>query len=323
MTLSAATPSAPVPSSEPALALSSQFQARLTELWIYPIKSCAGVSVSQAVLTPFGLASDRTWMVVDAQGDMVTQRDFQRMALIQPIQVPTGDDAMPAWQLQAPGMANLPLVPNTTSMPVTVRVWQDTVSAFDMGPACGQWLTEFLGSDSAMDRGPLRLVQFDARHKRVASLTWTQGVEALNQFSDGFPILVASTASLAELNGRLAQQGVAAVDMRRFRPNVVLGDTAEHALLPHDEDRVGLMTMATEEGVPVQLQPVKPCPRCPIPNIDPDTALTAPVVGDTLQQYRQDARVQGGITFGMNAITVQGVGQVLRVGQHVSADWVF
>ncbi len=322
MPLSAATPSATAPCSESALAPSSQFHARLNALWIYPIKSCAGVSVQEAVLTSMGLASDRTWMVVDAQGDMVTQRDLPRMALIQPMQVPASNGALSAWQLQAPGMTDLPLSPNqlsASSTPVAVRVWQDTVPAFDMGAACAQWLTQFLG----LSRGPLRLVQFDARHKRVASLTWTQGVEALNQFSDGFPVLVASNASLAELNARLLRQGVAAVDMRRFRPNVVLGDAPEHALLPHDEDRVGVMTLATDSGVPVQLQPVKPCPRCPIPNIDPDTALTTPSVGDALQQYRQDARVDGGITFGMNAIPVQGVGQVLRVGQRVSADWVF
>jgi uncharacterized protein YcbX len=319
MTLSAATPSVTVPCSEPASAQASQFHARLSELWIYPIKSCAGVSVQEAVLTPMGLASDRMWMVVDASGDMVTQRDLPRMASIQPKQVPASNGALPTWQLQAPGMTDLPLTPCTQSTPVAVRVWQDTVPAFDMGPACAQWLTEFLG----LSRGPLRLVQFDARHKRVASMTWTQGVEALNQFSDGFPVLVASTASLAELNARLAQQGVAAVDMRRFRPNVVLGDASEHALLPHDEDRVGVMTIHADSGAPLQLQPVKPCPRCPIPNIDPDTALTAPSVGDALQQYRQDARVDGGITFGMNAIAVQGVGQLLRVGQCVSADWVF
>jgi uncharacterized protein YcbX len=319
MTLSAATPSVTDPCSEPALAQASQFHARLTELWIYPIKSCAGVSVQAAVLTPMGLASDRTWMVVDAQGDMVTQRDMPRMALIQPRQVSASNGALPAWQLQAPGMTDLLLTPCTQSTPVAVRVWQDTVPAFDMGPACAQWLTEFLG----LSRGQLRLVQFDARHKRVASLKWTQGAEALNQFSDGFPVLVASTASLNELNARLARQGVAAVDMRRFRPNVVLGDAPEHTLSPHDEDRVGVMTIHTDSDAPVQLQPVKPCPRCPIPNIDPDTAMVAPAVGDTLQQYRQDARVDGGITFGMNVIAVQGVGQVLRVGQRMSADWVF
>jgi len=73
----------------------------------------------------------------------------------------------------------------------------------------------------------------------------------------------------------------------------------------------------------VHLQPVKPCARCPIPNIDPATAHSSPAVTDALQAYRQDARVGGAITFGMNAIVRQGAGQVLRVGQRVAADLCF
>jgi uncharacterized protein YcbX len=123
---------------------------------------------------------------------------------------------------------------------------------------------------------------------------------------------------LDELNARLQAKGEAAVDMRRFRANVVLGQTV-HA---HDEDRIGTLTCHTD-AEPVQLKPVKPCPRCPIPNIDPDSALSHPAVNDTLQAYRQDPRVKGALTFGMNCLPVAGIGQVLRVGQRVSAEWAF
>jgi uncharacterized protein YcbX len=97
-------------------------------------------------------------------------------------------------------------------------------------------------------------------------------------------------------------------------------------LQAHDEDRLALLRV--EAGVDgeiteVQLKPVKPCARCPIPNIDPATAQSSPAVGDTLQAYRQDARVNGGITFGMNAIALSGQGAVLRVGQAVMADLDF
>jgi hypothetical protein len=169
-------------------------------------------------------------------------------------------------------------------------------------------------------------MQFDLRHRRLSSDKWTQGVPAVNQFSDGFPVLVASTASLDELNRRLAQQGQPAVDMRRFRPNVVLAapasGSAVQMLAAHDEDRVGTLSFATEAG-DVQLQPVKPCPRCPIPNIDPSTGQSTPTVGDILQGYRQDVRVDGAVTFGMNAIPLRGVGLLLQVGQAVQADWQF
>ena len=73
----------------------------------------------------------------------------------------------------------------------------------------------------------------------------------------------------------------------------------------------------------LHLQPVKPCARCPIPDIDPATAESSSAVGDTLRTYRQDKRLDGAITFGMNAIVRQGAGQMLRVGQRVAADLRF
>jgi uncharacterized protein YcbX len=313
----------------------AEFEACIAALWVFPVKSCAGISVLHAVLTPTGLAHDRAWMVVDADGEMVTQRELPRMALIQPELVHAGA-SVAELVLHAPGVAALRLsltaegrvsLLEANSFPEAqvVRVWDDQVPAFDMGPAASAWITEFLGRSL----GPLRLVRFDETHQRPSSAKWTQGLQALNQFSDGFPVLVASTASLDELNARLQTKGEAAVDMRRFRANVVLGHSdVPHAneVMPHDEDRISTLTLHALADTPrdtVQLQPVKPCPRCPIPNIDPDSAQSHSVVSDTLQAYRQDPRVNGALTFGMNCVPVSGVGQVLRVGQRVSADWVF
>ena len=300
----------------------AEFEARIAALWVFPIKSCAGISVQQAVLTPTGLAHDRAWMVVDADGEMVTQRELPRMALVQPNLVYLGT-SVAELVLQASGMAalHLPLTAGYLSEAhaIKVRVWDDQVPAFDMGDAAGKWLTEFLGNSL----GALRLVRFDDNHHRPSNAKWTQGLPSRNQFSDGFPVLVASTASLDELNARLQAKGEAAVDIRRFRANVVLGQDAQsHPLNAHDEDRIGTLTCHTEHE-PVQLTPVKPCPRCPIPNIDPDSAQSHPAVNDTLQAYRQDPRVNGALTFGMNCLPVSGIGQVLRVSQRVSADWAF
>ena len=325
----------------------AEFEARIDALWVFPIKSCAGISVQQAVLTPTGLAHDRAWMVVDADGEMVTQRELPRMALIQPELVDSRADLVEL-VLHASGMAALHLrlttdgcfvqaanhsaSPNTDA--INVRVWDDQVPAFDMGAEASNWLTEFLGSTL----GPLRLVRFDPKYQRPSNTKWTQGLPSLNQFSDGFPVLVASTASLDELNARLQAKGEAAVDMRRFRANVVLGnmdaptsDVCDQAAHPyplnaHDEDRIGTITIHVHveaAGEAVQLQPVKPCPRCPIPNINPDSAQSHPAVNDTLQAYRQDPRVNCALTFGMNCLPVAGIGQVLHVGQRVSADWAF
>ena len=309
------------------------FNARIAALWVFPIKSCAGVSVTQALLTPTGLAHDRAWMLVDADGEMLTQRELPRMALIQPEWVHASAASPEQW-VRAPGMAALQVPLSHTAPAVTVRVWDDAVPAFDMGPAVGAWFTEFLGSRF----GALRLVRFDDTHLRPSSKQWTQGLPSHNQFSDGFPLLVASTASLEELNARLKAKGEASVDMRRFRANVVLGHAdspTAHAedqpastlsLHAHDEDRIGTLTIHTQDDAAspvVKLQPVKPCPRCPIPNVDPDSAQSHPAVSDALQAYRQDPRVNGALTFGMNCLPTEGIGQLLRVGQAVGADWAF
>lgn len=288
----------------------SDLSAVISRLYVYPVKSCAGVRVQKALLTETGLEFDRAWMVVDGNGDFLTQREQPRMALIQP-QLNTDEMV-----LRAPGMLALHIALDQAGGPVRVRLWKDEVAAYDMGPLAAQWFSDFLGI-------PARLVRFDPAHPRISNLQWTGGIEALNQFNDGYSMLVISEASLVQFNEKLAAKGHAAVGMERFRPNLVLGNSANAGeLLPHDEDRLDLLRIATEQGV-VQLKPVKPCPRCPIPNVDPATAFSSPEVGDLLQSYRQNARVKGAVTFGMNAIVLQGAGHLLKVGQRVGANYRF
>ena len=286
-------------------------QATIEELWVYPVKSCAGVSLREAELTDTGLLYDRAWMVVDAQGEFVSQRELPRMALIQPA------FKMGQLVLRAPGMLPLHLALDAVESPLQVRVWDDEVQAWDMGDLAAQWFSDFLAPGAPASLKQLRLARFDPEVKRPCDAAWTGGREANTQFADGFGLLVASVASLAGLNERLATAGRPAVDMRRFRPNIVLG-----GLQAHDEDRTGPLTIDTGAGVAV-VEPVKPCARCPIPDIDPDTASASHGVSDTLQTYRQDARVGGAVTFGMNAIVIEGDGRMLRVGQPVRGDWRF
>ena len=278
--------------------------ATIARLFVHPIKSCAGIEVQEALLTDTGLDLDRAWMVVDADGVFVSQRELPRMALVRP-QLRLSDMV-----LRAPGMLALHVSLDEVEQPLQVQVWGDTVQAFDMGKVAAQWFSDFLGR-------PLRLVRFDPDYRRVCSPKWTGDTEATTQFADGFPVLVATAAAVDDLNTRLAAAGFGAVGVERFRPNIVLA-----GIEAHDEDRVDMLHIATADGV-VQLQPVKPCARCPIPDIDPATAESHPAVGNTLRSYRQDARVNGAITFGMNAIVREGAGQVLRVGQVVGANYQF
>lgn len=290
----------------------ADISATISRLFVYPVKSCAGVEVQQALLTDTGLDLDRAWMVVDAGGEFVTQRQLPQLALVRP-QLKTHELV-----LRAPGMLALHIALDVVELPVTVKCWDDAVPAYDMGDVAAQWFTDFLSLNPdgapATNAATYRLVRFDPEHRRLSNLRWTDGVHALNQFSDGYPLLVIGEASLGDLNDRLNAKGNAAVGIERFRPNLVLS-----GLQAHDEDRLNLMHIDAG-AVPVLLKPVKPCPRCPIPNIDPVTGVHSPEVGDTLQTYRQDARVGGAVTFGMNVIVLGGVGAVLRVGQALRAD---
>ena len=278
--------------------------ATITRLFVYPIKSCAGVELPQATLTETGLEFDRAWMVVDAQGMFVTQRELPRMALVQP-ELKTFEMV-----LRAPGMLALHIALDKVEQPVQVTVWKDTVAAYDMGDVAAQWFSDFLGQS-------LRLVRFDPEQRRLSSAQWTGDAEGLNQFSDGYAVLVVSEASLDGLNQRLTAAGEAEVGMQRFRPNIVLS-----GIDAHDEDRLDELLVTTAQGE-ARLRMVKPCPRCPIPNIDPRTALSTPTVGDMLQTYRQTAVVGGAVAFGMNAIVLDGVDFELRVGQPADADYKF
>jgi uncharacterized protein YcbX len=280
-----------------------EITARIERLFVYPIKSCAGVELAQAVLTETGFDLDRAWMVVDEAGEFVTQRELPRMALIRP-QLKLHEVV-----LRAPGMLALHLQIDAVEAPARVRIWDDEVSAWDMGPLAAQWFSDFLGRK-------LRLVRFDPDQRRLSSRKWTGELEALNQFSDGFPLLVASQASLDLLNEKLAAQGHPPVGIERFRPNIVLS-----GIEAHDEDRVAMFEVAAD--APVRLQPVKPCGRCPIPDIDPASAEIDPAISATLRTYRSSALLNGAVSFGMNLAILQGFDQTLKVGQAVTANYRF
>ena len=282
----------------------NQDSCQLTALHLYPIKSCGSVSLTEGLLVETGLEFDRAWMVVDAQGEMFTQRELPRMALVQPTF--KGGELM----LRAPGMLALHLRLDTVEAATRVRVWDDVVKAYDMGALAAQWFSDFLGR-------PLRLVRFDPEQQRPADPKWTGELQAESAFADAFPLLVCGAASLDDLNARLTARGIAEVTMQRFRPNLVLG-----GLQPFDEDHLQELVFQTPEG-PVRLRLVKPCTRCTIPDVDPLSATVSPAVGDALAGFRADPRMGGAVTFGMNAVVVEGLERNLRVGMSAALSWNF
>ncbi|HEX4234232.1 MAG TPA: MOSC N-terminal beta barrel domain-containing protein [Caldimonas sp.] len=282
----------------------SDIDIRLESIHVYPVKSCAGTSPQQALLAETGFDLDHEWMVVDAAGSFVTQRELPRMALVQTAL--KGDELI----LRAPGMLGLHVAADRVEGRTEVEVWGDRVAAYDMGALCAQWFSDFLGR-------PLRLARFDPEAARQVDRRWAGAIDATAAFQDGFPLLVASTASLAEVNRRLAIGGEAAVTLARFRPNLVLA-----GLDAHGEDHLDQIVFTAADG-PVRLKVVKPCARCPIPDVDPERGVAGHAVGDVLAQYRADPRLGGALTFGMNAIVVEGIGRTLAAGMAGTATIAF
>jgi uncharacterized protein YcbX len=282
--------------------------AILSELILYPVKSCAGMSVREATLTSAGLSVDavydREWMVIDAAGQFLTQREYPRMALITPRL--KGDTL----ELRAPGMLRLEIalgLPDPDHERTReVTVWDDRVLAYDCDELTATWFSKALGV-------ACRLVRFHAGATRFASAKWTGALAAPTLFSDGFPILLAGSASLADLNQKLLAAGRAALPMNRFRPNLVID-----GIDAFEEDYADTFVLGE-----AHLKPVKPCPRCPMPSVDQASGVPGPDPLDILRTYRSKPAMDDAICFGMNSILTQGDGERVFVGQVVTMNLAF
>lgn len=265
----------------------------IASLHVYPVKSCRGIALAQAELTPRGLRHDREWMVVAPEGRFLTQRELPRLALIKP------EIADHELRLQAPGTDRIAVTLDDagTAPSREVTVWGDTVLARDEGDAAARWLSDFL-------RRSVRLVRFDPSRRRATDPVWSAGQPGESAFSDGYPVLVLSRASLGDLNARMPQ----ALPLDRFRPNLVL-DGCD----PYAEDSLRVLQSGT-----ATLRLVKPCTRCIITTTDQSTAERD---GEeplrTLRGYRWSGELRG-VTFGQNAI-VESVG-TLRVGDVITGS---
>jgi len=272
----------------------SKVEAAITGLFVYPVKSCRGIARQSAQLAATGFDGDRHWMLVRPNGRFVTQRELPRMALIE-----TQLDHA-SLRLSAPGMTPLEVLRDEAGPARAVTVWKFEGSGLDCGDAAAAWASQYL-------KTPLRLVKFDPGAPRVCSPEWTGETRAVTEFSDGYPILVISRASLADLNSRLPH----ALPMERFRPNVVI-DGVE----AYDEDRMHELRVGS-----VSLRIVKPCTRCSITTTDQHKGAVDGVEPlRTLKEYRYDAKLKG-VLFGQNAIIIRGVGEELRVGQQMEVGW--
>ncbi|SDV50718.1 MOSC domain-containing protein [Chitinasiproducens palmae] len=286
---------------------------RIRSLHLYPIKSCAAMTVAHWPLLEHGLAWDREWMLVDDAGRFVSQRTLPAMARIQATlegdcHAAGGGDGMLHVSIPGREPLRLALQPAPTRPVPEVSVWRDAMPARDEGDGAAAWFSDALGA-------PVRLVRFAPEARRWASREWVGTVDVPFRFADGFPLLVTNEASLHDLNARLQSKGAPAIPMDRFRANVVLSDWDAY-----EEDYAATLDVVQRD---VTLRLVKPCARCPIPGIDQLTGLRDPhwphEPNDTLSTYRADPRVGGGVTFGQNAVVRAGAPACLAVGDEVDA----
>ena len=260
----------------------------ISELAIYPVKSMRQVQLKKSPLQFSGLKHDRRWMVVDSNGVMITQRKVARLCLIQPKLIHPEIDC--SLTLNAPEMPEIEVRVPDGPTKRSVKVWDDECNAYDGGDEVANWLSQFLDIES-------RLVFFPDNEIRIVDQTYARP-EDQTAFSDGFPILLTSQASLDDLNSRMDE----AIPMARFRPNIVVSGCEAFAEDDWQQLKVGDVT----------LRIVKPCGRCIIPSIDIATAARCKEPIKTLVAYRKR---DNEIFFGQNAVA-NGEG-IVEVGMKV------
>ncbi len=259
---------------------------RVSELNFYPVKGCRGSSLQEAEVGARGIVGDRSFMLVDDDGSFITQRSHPRMALIEP-RVAAG-----SLSLLAPDC-------DTLSIPVLaygerrlVTVWRDSCAAIDQGDAVAEWASSFLGTRC-------RLVRMADDFTRLVDRDYAVSDRDQVGFADGYPFLLTTEESLADLNARMATP----LPMNRFRPSIVISGAEPFAEDGWRRIRIGAIIFAV----------VKPCARCVVTTTDQSTAERGREPLRTLATYR---RVQGkGVMFGQNLIH-ESTG-VIRVGDPV------
>ena len=260
----------------------------ISELAIYPVKSMRQIQLKKSSLQFGGLKHDRRWMVIDTDGVMITQRSKSRLCLIQPELLNPEHDC--SLKLTAENMPDINVSVPDGSVQCKAKVWEDECNAYDAGDEIADWLGQFLELEC-------RLVYFPDNEIRIVDQTYAQANDQ-TAFSDGFPILLTTQASLDDLNSRMAED----IPMARFRPNVVISGCEAFA-----EDDWKCLKIGD-----IALRIVKPCSRCTIPNVDINSAERCKEPIKTLVTYRKRDHE---VFFGQNVIAV-GEG-VIQVGMKV------
>lgn len=268
---------------------------KISEINIYPVKSLRGIPRNESLVENRGLKFDRRWMLVDADGQFMTQRDHPRMALIETSVDGNGLKV----RFDGREMA-VPACPEAA--PVEVGIWEGPVAAAVFGDEVNGWFSEALGLQC-------RLVEMPRTTRRPVPREFAVSEDDVVSFADAFPFLLIGEGSLADLNERLhAQAGGAsafrALPMNRFRPNLVVRGSEPFAEDSWKKMRIGETIFHV----------VKPCARCVLTTVDQATGVKdgkEPL--KTMAGYRN---VDGKVLFGQNLIA-ENPGGIVKVGDRI------
>jgi uncharacterized protein len=269
----------------------------LTEIWIYPVKSLAGISCIEAEAQIRGLEYDRRWMIVDVNNCFLTQREFPEMALIQPqLSIESGKLTAIIFthKLKNNEYYRLenPELHTGKNIEIEVEVWDDKVKAQEINDGVNDWLSKIIGKKC-------KLVYMSEDINRKVDSNYAITGNEITSFSDAYPYLIIGQEALDLLNSKLEHK----LNMLRFRPNLVFSGGA-----PHDEDNWLRFTIGN-----VEMAGVKKCARCPIPTIDQNNASTGKEPLKTLATYRfQNNKVY----FGQNVL-IEKTGKI-KIGDEIN-----
>lgn len=247
--------------------------AIVSALHVYPVKSCAGIALERSAVEARGLRDDRRWMIVDEQHTFITQRTEPRLALV--AVAFHGDELV----LRAGDLDELrvPVQPPTGAPRRRVQVWRDEVEAIDCGSVAAHWLSRWLGS-------AVSLVFMPDDVRRAVKPQYSLPSDIVS-FADGFPLLIASTSSLDDLNARMD----APVPMDRFRPNIVVSGCEPWAEDGWRRIRVGNL----------EVRVAKACERCVVTTTNQRTAQRGVEPLRTLARFR---RRENDVLFAQNGV---------------------
>lgn len=262
----------------------------VSQLFLYPIKSCAGISVSELNFDKKGPLFDRRWMLVDAKtGGFLSQRKLPKMALIT-----TRIEGGRVWAEQKNSNNEESICLPVDGDVCDVKVWSDEVEGVDCGDKAALWFSQLLDYDC-------RLI-YQADCLRFADTDYAEENTQIS-FADGFPLLVVAQSSIDRLNADCEGAEISATN---FRPNIVVSNTVEFA----EKNWLYLQAETLEMKV------VKPCQRCVIPTINPNTAVKEPSIMPVLLHHcRRDKKIYFGqnLTFISAGDTRISVGQALKI----------